>query len=121
MRNRIARLNANGTLDTAFNPDASNEVDAIALQPNGKIIIGGRFITVGGAGRIRIARLNADGSLDVGFDPGDGASYTVYAATLQSDGKILIGGGFQTIGGVPRNRIARLWGDRYVFLPLILR
>ena len=47
-RNRIARLNADGTLDTAFDPGAgaSNEVDAIALQSNGKIAIGGKFTTV---------------------------------------------------------------------------
>ena len=122
-RNRIARLNADGSLDTGFDPGAgaSNEVDAIALQPNGKIVIGGRFTTVGGTGRSRIARLNANGALDTGFAPGDGASYTVYAVTLQPDGKVLIGGGFQSVGGVLRNRIARLWGDRFVFLPLILR
>jgi uncharacterized delta-60 repeat protein len=122
-RNRIARLNADGTLDTTFDPGAgaSNEVDAIALQSNGKIVIGGKFTTVGGAGRARVARLYANGALDTGFDPGDGASYTVYATTLQPDGKLLIGGGFQTVGGVSRNRIARLWGDRFVFLPLILR
>jgi len=122
-RNHIARLNANGTLDTGFDrgAGASNAVDAIALQPNGKIGIGGRFTTVAGTGRSRIARLNANGALDTGFDPGDGASYTVYAVTPQPDGKVLIGGGFQSVGGVSRNRIARLWGDRFVFLPLILR
>src|SRR5688572_21772782 len=32
-RSRIARLNPNGTLDTAFDPNASNSVLAIALQP----------------------------------------------------------------------------------------
>ena len=42
-RNRIARLNPDGTLDTAFDPNASNEVDAIAVQADGKILVGRRF------------------------------------------------------------------------------
>jgi len=89
--------------------------------PNGKIVIGGKFTTVGGTARTRIARLNANGTLDTGFDPGDGASYAVYAVTLQPDGKILIGGGFESVGGVSRDRIARLWGDRRLYLPLVAR
>ena len=48
-RNHIARLNADGSLDTAFNPDVNKEVDAIAFQPNGKIVIG-KFTTVSGTG-----------------------------------------------------------------------
>ncbi len=121
-RNRIARLDANGSLDTTFNPNANNDVDAIALQPDGKSVIGGNFTTVGGTGRVRIARLNTNGTLDTTFDPGAGAvGWTVYAVTLQPDGKVLIGGAFQTVGGVTRNRIARLYGDTFVFLPLILR
>ena len=54
-RNRIARLNSDGTLDMAFNPNSTGTfgVMAIALQPDGKIIVGGDFngfgITIGGA------------------------------------------------------------------------
>ena len=42
-RNRIARLNPDGTLDTAFNPNANAPVYSIALQPDGKILVGGDF------------------------------------------------------------------------------
>ena len=56
-RNRIARLNSDGTLDTGFNPNASSNVLSIVLQPDGKIIIGGSFSTVGGVTRNCIARL----------------------------------------------------------------
>ena len=42
-RNRIARLNPDGTLDTAFNPNADDFVDAIAVQADGKILVGGWF------------------------------------------------------------------------------
>ena len=42
-RNRIARLNPNGTLDTAFNPNANGTVRAIAVQADGKILVGRLF------------------------------------------------------------------------------
>ena len=49
-RNRVARLNPDGTLDAAFNPNVSGgtlpQVNALALQPNGKVVVGGRFTTV---------------------------------------------------------------------------
>ena len=71
----IARLNADGTLDTGFNPNANNDVYSIALQADGKILLGGRFTTIGGVQRNYIARLNADGTLDTGFNPN--ANYVV--------------------------------------------
>jgi uncharacterized delta-60 repeat protein len=107
-RNCVARLNADGSLDTSFDPGADNAVRSVVLQPDGKILIGGEFTTVNGVVRNRIARLNADGSLDSSFDPGDGPSALVYAVAVQTDGKMLIGGGFSTVDGVTRNRIARL-------------
>ena len=96
-RNYIARLNADGTLDTGFNPNADGYVYSIALQADGKILIGGCFTTIGGVTRNRIARLNADGTLDTGFNPN--ANGHVYSIALQADGKILVGGDFTTIGG----------------------
>src|SRR3984893_7670066 len=42
-RNRIARLNPDGTLDTAFNPNANSSVTSIAVQADGKILVGGFF------------------------------------------------------------------------------
>ena len=71
----LGRLNADGSLDTAFNPGAKRTVDTMALQPDGKILVGGDFTTLGGGGtgttpRNRIGRLNADGSLDATFNPG---------------------------------------------------
>ncbi len=44
-RNRIARLNPDGTLDTAFNPNANDTVYSIAVQADGKILVGGDFTT----------------------------------------------------------------------------
>jgi len=122
-RGRIARLNADGSLDTAFNPaaGADQEVDALARQGDGKLVLGGKFTTVAGVARVRIARLRPDGALDTSFDPGAGANWTVFAAALQPDGRVLIGGAFDSVGGVERRGVARLWGDYRMYLPLIRR
>ena len=47
-----------------FIPMQVTVVDSIAVQSDGKILIGGGFTTVGGETRNCIARLNTDGSLD---------------------------------------------------------
>ncbi|MFN2169163.1 MAG: putative Ig domain-containing protein, partial [Anaerolineae bacterium] len=108
-RNRIARLNANGSLDTAFDPGtgADSAVRAVALQPDGKVIIVGSFATVNGVARTRITRLTDTGVVDAGFDPGTGADDTVVAVAVH-DGKVIIGGYFTSVNGTVRNRIARL-------------
>ena len=105
-RNRIARLNGDGSLDAGFNPGANGLVNSIALQTDGKIVVGGQFTQIGGQTRNYIARLNGDGSLDTGFNPG--ADYMVSSIAVQADGKILVGGYFTTIGGQARDHIARL-------------
>ena len=113
-RNRIARLNADGSLDATFNPGtgANSTVYSIAVQPDGKILIGGNFTSVNGTTRGRIARLNTDGSLDATFNLGGaGANGGVQAIAFQTDGKILFGGFFQTYNGTSRNQIARLNTD----------
>ncbi len=115
-RSSIARLNSDGTLDTSFNPGtgANGSVYTIALQPDGKILIGGYFTTYNGTPRKYIARLNPDGSLDETFDPGTGTEGTnpyINSIDIQPNGKILIGGRFTAYNGTPRKYIARLNPD----------
>ena len=108
-RNYIARLNPDGTLDTAFNPNANGNVLSIAVQGDGKILVGGGFSSIGGQTRNNIARLDATTGLADSFNP-NANSYVVSIA-VQADGKILAGGyffGANSIGGQTRNRIARL-------------
>ncbi len=109
-RNRIARLNAEGGLDLSFAPSlgASATVRTVAVQPDGKVLLGGDFTSVNGTNRNRIARFHADGSLDVSFDPGTGASGPVNSLVRQADGKVIVGGEFTSVNGTNRNRIARL-------------
>lgn len=114
VRSRIGRLNTDGTVDTAFLNGPSGvsggDVNALALQADGKIVLGGSgFGQVNGVARNNLARLNSDGTLDTGFLNGlTGADISVSAVGVQADGKVVIGGGFTTINGVARNRIAQL-------------
>jgi uncharacterized delta-60 repeat protein/uncharacterized repeat protein (TIGR02543 family) len=114
-RNYIGRLNADGTLDSGFNPGANYEVSTLVVQGDGRILVGGAFWTLGGQPRSSIGRLNADGTLDSGFDPGavdsDGGRPWVTALAVQTDGKILVGGNFTTLAGQTRNYIGRLNAD----------
>ena len=89
-RNRIARLNPDGTLDTAFNPNANGAVYAIAVQADGKILVGGFFTSIGGQTRNRIARLMPRPAWLDSFDPN--ANNAVCSIAVQADGKILAGG-----------------------------
>src|SRR6266513_1132077 len=106
-RNRIARLNPDGTLDTDFDPNATgSEVDSIAVQADGKILAGGNFNganSIGGQTRNRIARLDATTGLADSFNPN--ASSLVHSIAVQADGKILAGGDFGNSGGQTRNVI----------------
>ncbi|HEY0604683.1 MAG TPA: hypothetical protein VGD58_17325 [Herpetosiphonaceae bacterium] len=112
-RSGIARLNADGTLDLSFDPgQGTNEgVVALAVQPDGKIVIGGYFTQVDGAARQYLARLNADGSLDPAFAIGSGPNDWVMALAVQPDGKVLVGGLFGAVDNVPRAHLARLNTD----------
>jgi uncharacterized delta-60 repeat protein len=114
-RGNIARLNDDGSLDTSFlasGAGANASVNAIVLESDGKVLIGGDFTTYNGTIRGHIARLNADGSLDPSFlASGTGADNSVMAVSVQSNGKILIGGGFATYDSTARGGMARLNED----------
>lgn len=86
-------------------------VFALTPQPDGKWIVGGRFVGIDGNPRARLARLRADGMLDGSFDPGLGADGYVGAAVVQSDGRVVISGAFRHVDGVERMHLARLDPD----------
>ncbi len=108
---RLLRINEDGLRDETFTGGANGAVRSIAVQADGKAVIGGSFTQYLSVTRTRVARVNTDGSLDTSFDPGAGANDVVHAVALQSDGKVLVGGNFTTLGGQPRARIARLNTD----------
>jgi uncharacterized delta-60 repeat protein len=106
MRNYIARLDATTGLADAFDPNPNNDIAAIAVQADGKILAGGIFTSIGGQTRNHIARLDAATGLADSFDPN--ANNQIEAIAVQADGKILAAGSFTSIGGQTRNHIARL-------------
>ena len=131
---KIVRLNPDGSTDATFNSGlaglaglggffyfAGGElISLLAVQADGKILVGGRFVNFGGQPRVKIARLTADGSVEstATFDAGSGIGITnqpdntaPLALALQADGKILIGGDFTLVNGQPRYRMARLLND----------
>ena len=113
VRNRIARIEANGEIDAAFTIGTgfNTQVYALALQPDGKIIVSGNFTSYNGILINRIVRLLPDGTLDSGFAIGSGADAIVDCILLQPDGKIVLGGQFTLFNGVSHNRMVRLNAD----------
>ena len=108
----LTRLNADGSIDSSFDPHYFEAVGAILVQPDGKILVGG-FTTINQGGTTiapAILRLNPDGSLDQSFSPisMESSGLFVTSITLQPDGKIVIGGGFDRLDGVDRRNVARL-------------
>ncbi|MEY3897931.1 MAG: hypothetical protein RLZZ214_3452, partial [Verrucomicrobiota bacterium] len=117
-RKGLIRLLSGGDLDVDFNPPlTAGRTDAIAVQPDGKVIAGGYFTATSPVIQTEVLRFNTDGSVDGGFLPNmemtgyTEGMYTVQSLATQADGKILIGGGFDKINGSIRRFLARLNSD----------
>ncbi len=116
---KLARLNADGSLDTTFNPNFDTRAFSIAVQPDGKIVVGGVFATVNGQSVNNIVRLNQDGTTDTSFaasitgniEPVNVPPTAVNFVRLNPDGRIYAGGFFTTANGVKRQNIARFNPD----------
>ena len=115
-RNGIARLDPTTGLADSFDPNATigagiPAVLSIVVQADGKILVGGFFLSIGGHSRNGIARLDPTTGLADSFDPQAGHPLSfpsVQAIAVQADGKILVSGVFTLIGGQPRVGFARL-------------
>ncbi|WP_316634968.1 T9SS sorting signal type C domain-containing protein [uncultured Flavobacterium sp.] len=110
---RIIRLLPDGSRDTSFNVGlgANVTIEAILIQPDGKILVAGRFNSFNDNTFARLVRLNSNGSIDYGFNIGRGFDNYVYAIALQSDEKIIVGGSFVNYNGISQKRILRLNPD----------
>lgn len=106
---------AAGDLDTTFNSNLgtglNNYVRDIAIQSDGKIVLGGHFTTVNGSSYPRIVRLNSDGTIDSTFNPGTGFNNYVRHIELLSNGKFYVVGGFTSYNGTTTQRIVKLNSD----------
>ena len=112
----IVRINTDGSIDSTFNTGSGFGVgtNTAIVQPDGKIIVGTTNTTYNGYSVKGIIRLNQDGSKDTTFNIGSGFSGTsidIQSIVLQSDGKIIIGGTFDSYNGTPSKNIVRLFED----------
>ncbi len=116
-RNRVARLNADGSVDESFDPGlgANDFVSAVAIHKTGTLldsaVIVGGFNSVGTSLQNSIARLSPSGDVDSGFDTGSGADGPIYTVSIDRSNRILIGGDFSLFNGEPHNRVVRLLPD----------
>ena len=118
-RGNLARLDADGTLDRTFADQlalgVNGQVNALAIQPDGGIVVGGTFTQAGQVETANLARFRTDGSIDESFGGADvadpGTNGAVYALAVQPDGKIVVGGNFNTVFGQQRRSLARLNAD----------
>ena len=108
--NYIARLNTDGSYDSTFSIGTgfNANVRTIAVQNDGKILVGGAFTTYQGSSYNYLVRLNSTGSVDSGFSLGTGPDDIVNTIVLQTDQKILIGGLFIDYDSNVTGNIARL-------------
>jgi uncharacterized delta-60 repeat protein len=115
IRNYIARIQPNGAMDnnafTVTGLGVNGNIWTIALQDDGKILAGGFLSAYNGVIRSSIVRINKDGSIDNSFNAGKGPDYWTETIVLQKDGKILVGGLYQSFDGKPRYGLVRLNTD----------
>ena len=114
-RNNIIRINTDGTRDDTFNigtgftGSLAGYPKCVAIQSDDKILVSGQMTQYSGSLiGTGILRINTDGTIDTTFNTGVGFNSTVESIDIQSDGKIVVGGGFTTYSGSVATRLARL-------------
>lgn len=127
----IYRSGINGDPDwSSWNAVSRSGIRTMSRQEDGRIVIGGEFTHIDGVPRAGLARLNSDGSLDSTFDPGAGvrplqfqdegtadfepdswSPASISSIAVQREGRILVGGDFTTVGGIPRRGLVRFFPD----------
>jgi hypothetical protein len=119
--NGVARINEDGSVDTTFITPAvvtafgdRGSIFAAFPRPDGKVLIGGAFATIGGVTQSGLALINRDGTLDPSFTfslTSGGGTGDITGFLRQPDGKLLVKGAFTHFNGVPRCCVSRLIDD----------
>ncbi|MDP1579306.1 MAG: Calx-beta domain-containing protein [Candidatus Didemnitutus sp.] len=121
-REYLARLNADGSLDSSFigpnfGGDSGWRVESLALQPDGKLLVGGSFYFSGANFKAGLCRVETTGALDATFsgvvagahlDGSTSDIRTVRQIVVEPDGRLLIVGNFTAFNNTPRGGVARL-------------
>jgi uncharacterized delta-60 repeat protein len=103
-QNYLARLNADGSLDSSWNPAPNGGVGALWVDAAGMLYVGGFFNTIAGQPRAGLARFNAAGVLDPNWTPTLNGGANAIAPGLP--GSICFGGTFTQVNGITHNRLA---------------
>jgi hypothetical protein len=110
-RNGIARIEADGSVDSGFIPGKGIEdgtVFDLHVQQGNQVLVVGEFTLVDGFQRNGIVRFKENGEVDESFDIGEGPDGPIYAVAQLPDGRIVIGGSFSVVGDVPSSSLAVL-------------
>ena len=108
----IIRTSNSGAYDSTFKAGTlDNAVWSIQEDSSNRLILGGAITTYSGSAINYIVRVNTNGTIDNTFKTGTGFNGTTNGIVLQSDGKIIVTGGFTTYSGSSVNRIVRLNTD----------
>jgi uncharacterized delta-60 repeat protein len=107
----VARVMPDGRIDDTFSSGRGGDKEArsLAVQPDGKILVGGNFVRFNGESHQRIVRLNQDGTVDSSFKAS--LNQAAWRIAAQPDGQILVRGHFTQVNGAPRFGLARLKSD----------
>ncbi|MFN8316925.1 MAG: T9SS type A sorting domain-containing protein [Chitinophagales bacterium] len=110
---RIARVLPQGKIDTTFHTgDGFNDwVNALCIQPDGKILVGGRFGYYNNDSVGHIVRLMPNGERDTTFKMSGGFNDNVKVIRQLNDGRLMVGGSFTQYKDTMANRIIRLFED----------
>lgn len=116
-RNRIVRLNSDGTEDTAFytalGTAFNNNVTALAITADDSIVLGGDFTDFNGTGLGRIGKLDSTGTLVTSFvtNVGGGADNAIVTMALNPDQQVAFGGVFTNFNSNARGRLDLISSD----------
>jgi len=113
VRNYIARLNTDGSLDTSFIPETSfnDFVRSNIVEDNDGNILFSATYSIDGIQKRRLIRLKNDGTLDRSFSLNTITDLSIYKIAIQTDQKILITGDLTIYNGLPIKNFARLNND----------
>lgn len=118
---KLARLGPDGRLDQAFAArvaalfdPAGGRVSAVAIQPDGRIVVAGSFFLFNGRPRFQrnLVRLESDGQFDLGFERPADSPNNAFGLALQPDGGVLVLGDFaSTFRGLAASELVRINPD----------
>ena len=109
-RNRIARLNTDGSLDTSLvvGTGFNNITSGVEVDSQGRIVVCGSYASYSGVSANRIIRLLSGGTVDTSFVYGTAFNNVTNSVVINSDDSMYVGGYFSTYSGITSNRIIKL-------------